>query len=93
MRGAGRCRSSSAEPGSTSARCSAASTRPPADPDFRRELAASPRARGGRRCTRAGRAEPALARGLHPNDEIRVVRALERLRAGSAVGEPQVRWR
>jgi tRNA dimethylallyltransferase len=38
-------------------------------------------------------AEPALARRLHPNDEVRVVRALERLRAGSAVGDAQERWR
>jgi tRNA dimethylallyltransferase len=67
---------------------------PPADPDFRRELAGVA-AREGRAALHAqlAAAEPALARRLHPNDEIRVVRALERLRAGSAVGEAQVRWR
>jgi tRNA dimethylallyltransferase len=42
---------------------------------------------------RLAAAAPALARRLHPNDEVRVVRALERLRAGSAVGDAQVRWR
>jgi tRNA dimethylallyltransferase len=67
---------------------------PPADPGFRRELAGIV-ARGGRAALHAelAAAEPALARRLHPNDEVRVVRALERLRAGSAVGEAQVRWR
>jgi tRNA dimethylallyltransferase len=67
---------------------------PPADLDFRRELA-SVAARDGRAALHAqlAVAEPALARRLHPNDEIRVVRALERLRAGSPVGEAQVRWR
>jgi tRNA dimethylallyltransferase len=67
---------------------------PPADVDFRRELAGIA-ARQGRAALHAqlAVAEPALARRLHPNDEIRVVRALERLRAGSAVGEAQVRWR
>jgi tRNA dimethylallyltransferase len=67
---------------------------PPADLDFRRELAGVA-ARDGRAALHAqlAVAEPALARRLHPNDEVRVVRALERLRAGSAVGEAQVRWR
>jgi tRNA dimethylallyltransferase len=67
---------------------------PPADPVFRRELAGVA-ARAGRAALHAqlATAEPALARRLHPNDEVRVVRALERLRAGSAVGEAQVRWR
>jgi tRNA dimethylallyltransferase len=67
---------------------------PPADPAFRRELIGVA-AREGRAALHAqlAAAEPALARRLHPNDEVRVVRALERLRAGSAVGEPQVRWR
>jgi tRNA dimethylallyltransferase len=67
---------------------------PPADPEFRRELAGVA-AREGRAALHAqlAAAEPALARRLHPNDEVRVVRALERLRAGSAVGETQVRWR
>ena len=67
---------------------------PPADPAFRHELAGIA-AREGRAALHARLAtvEPALARRLHPNDEIRVVRALERLRAGSAVGEALVRWR
>jgi tRNA dimethylallyltransferase len=67
---------------------------PPADLAFRRELAGVA-AREGRAALHAqlAAAEPALARRLHPNDEVRVVRALERLRAGSAVGEAQVRWR
>jgi tRNA dimethylallyltransferase len=67
---------------------------PPADPAFRRELTGVA-AREGRAALHAqlAAAEPALARRLHPNDEVRVVRALERLRAGSAVGEAQVRWR
>ena len=67
---------------------------PPADPAFRHELAGIA-AREGRAAlhARLEAVEPALARRLHPNDEIRVVRALERLRAGSAVGEALVRWR
>jgi tRNA dimethylallyltransferase len=67
---------------------------PPADPAFRRELTGVA-AREGRAALHAqlAAAEPALARRLHPNDEVRVVRALERLRAGSGVGEAQVRWR
>jgi len=67
---------------------------PPADPDFRRELAGVAAIQGRAALhARLAAAEPALARRLHPNDEVRVVRALERLRAGSAVGEAQVRWR
>lgn len=67
---------------------------PPADAEFRRALAGVA-ARDGRAALHAqlAAAEPALARRLHPNDEVRVVRALERLRAGSAAGEAQVRWR
>jgi tRNA dimethylallyltransferase len=67
---------------------------PPADPEFRRELAGVA-AREGRAAlhARLAAAEPVLARRLHPNDEVRVVRALERLRSGSAIGEAQVRWR
>jgi tRNA dimethylallyltransferase len=67
---------------------------PPADPEFRRELAGVA-AHQGRQAlhARLAAAEPALARRLHPNDQVRVMRALERLRAGSAVGEAQVRWR
>jgi len=67
---------------------------PPADPVFRRELAGVAARQGrGALHARLAAAEPALARRLHPNDEVRVVRALERLRAGSPVGEAQVRWR
>jgi tRNA dimethylallyltransferase len=67
---------------------------PPADPEFRRELTGLA-AREGRAALHARlvAAEPALARRLHPNDAVRVVRALERVRAGSAVGDAQVRWR
>ncbi len=67
---------------------------PAADPEFRRELAGIA-AREGRAAlhARLATAEPALARRLHPNDEVRVVRALERLRAGSAVGDALVSWR
>jgi tRNA dimethylallyltransferase len=66
---------------------------PPADPDFRRELT-SFAAREGRPALYAGLVAlaPAVARGLHPNDEVRVIRALERLRAGAAAAEPQARW-
>src|SRR5881409_3656744 len=37
--------------------------------------------------------EPALARRLHPNDHVRIIRALELVRAGSPAGEAQTRWR
>jgi tRNA dimethylallyltransferase len=64
---------------------------PPADPEFRRELAGVA-AEHGRAAlhARLAAADPVLARRLHPNDEVRVVRALERVRAGRTV---QVRWR
>lgn len=67
---------------------------PPADLEFRRELAGVA-ARQGRAAlhARLAEVEPALAHRLHPNDEVRVVRALERLRAGSTVGQAQTRWR
>lgn len=66
---------------------------PPADPEFRRELAAIAE-REGRRALheRLAREAPEVARRLHPNDHVRVVRALERARAG-ALGRDQVRWR
>jgi tRNA dimethylallyltransferase len=69
-------------------------TAPPADPDFRRELAGLA-AREGRAALHAQLAAtaPAVARGLHPNDEVRVIRALERLRGGAGAAEPQERWR
>ena len=67
---------------------------PPADPAFRRELAAVAAARG-RTALHARLAElaPAVARRLHPHDEVRVVRALELVRAGSPVGAARSRWR
>jgi tRNA dimethylallyltransferase len=63
---------------------------PPADMAFRQELAGRA-AREGRAALHAQLAAraPAVARGLHPNDEVRVIRALERLRAGAA---SQERW-
>lgn len=67
---------------------------PPADPAFRRELA-SLAARHGPAALheRLRAAAPALAGRLHPNDHVRVVRALERVRAGQPEGGVQVRWR
>jgi tRNA dimethylallyltransferase len=66
---------------------------PPADPAFRRELDAVA-ATAGRAAVHArlAAAAPAVARRLHPNDQVRVVRALELVRAGSAVGAEQARW-
>jgi tRNA dimethylallyltransferase len=57
---------------------------PPADPEFRRELAGV--------ATREGRAAlharlvataPEMAQRLHPNDQVRVMRALEKVRGGT----------
>jgi tRNA dimethylallyltransferase len=66
---------------------------PPADPAFRQELA-SIAAREGRAALHARLAAqaPAVAQRLHPNDHVRVMRALEVARAGAAVLE-QARWR
>ena len=60
---------------------------PPADPVFRRELEGVA-AREGRRAlhARLTTLAPAVANRLHPNDEVRVVRALERVRAGADSG-------
>ena len=67
---------------------------PPADPAFRRELAELAAREGGRALhARLTEASPAMARRLHPNDHVRVVRALELLRAGAPVGDAQRRWR
>jgi tRNA dimethylallyltransferase len=65
---------------------------PPADPAFRRELAALA-AREGRPAlhARLTMAAPALAQRLHPNDHVRVVRALEVARAGTTEAV-QSRW-
>lgn len=66
---------------------------PPADPVFRRELADIAAARGRMALhERLSAVAPAVARRLHPNDEVRVVRALELVRAGSPVGAARVRW-
>ena len=67
---------------------------PPADPAFRNELAGVA-AKAGRAALHARLAavEPALAERLHPNDQVRVIRALEMLQAGSAVGAARARWR
>src|SRR5439155_553399 len=66
----------------------------PADPAFRAELA-EVAAREGRAALhgRLAAQEPALARRLHPNDHVRIIRALELVRAGSPAGEAQTRWR
>ena len=66
----------------------------PADPAFRAELA-EVAAREGRPALHARLAAqaPALARRLHPNDHVRVIRALELVRAGSPAGQAQTRWR
>jgi tRNA dimethylallyltransferase len=66
---------------------------PPADPEFRRELTALA-AREGREAlhARLRREAPVLARRLHPNDAVRIIRALERLRTAGAVATEQVRW-
>jgi tRNA dimethylallyltransferase len=67
---------------------------PPADPEFRQELAVMAAAHGrGALHERLAAAAPTLARRLHPNDHVRVVRALELVRAGSPIGEAQERWR
>lgn len=66
---------------------------PPADPAFRRELYALAGVEAGALHERLAREAPALARRLHPNDHVRLVRALEMVRAGAAVGEDQRRWR
>ncbi|HEY3064374.1 MAG TPA: tRNA (adenosine(37)-N6)-dimethylallyltransferase MiaA [Methylomirabilota bacterium] len=64
---------------------------PPADPAFRRELAGVAAAEGRAALhARLHRESPEMARRLHPNDAVRVVRALERLRAGGA--PTQHRW-
>jgi len=66
---------------------------PPADPVFRRELASIAAAEGRASLhARLSLAAPAVARRLHPNDHVRVVRALELARAGASILE-QERWR
>ena len=67
---------------------------PPADPLFRRELSALA-AREGRPALweRLNRSAPAVAARLHPNDEVRVIRALEIVRAGGGAFSEAGRWR
>ncbi len=66
----------------------------PADPAFRAELAGIAAAHGRGALHERLRAQaPAMAQRLHPNDSVRVVRALERVRAGAAVGDEQRAWR
>jgi tRNA dimethylallyltransferase len=66
----------------------------PADPAYRAELGAIA-AREGRPALHARLAAqaPTVARRLHPNDHVRVIRALELVRAGSPAGDAQTRWR
>lgn len=66
----------------------------PADPAFRAELAGIAAERGrGALHDRLREEAPAMAQRLHPNDSVRVMRALERVRAGAAVGDEQRAWR
>ncbi len=59
---------------------------PPADPELRRELSALSRREGRAALHRTLALEaPEVARRLHPNDEVRVVRALEIVRGGGSV--------
>jgi tRNA dimethylallyltransferase len=65
---------------------------PPADPEFRRELASIAAVEGRASLhARLTAAAPAVARRLHPNDHVRVVRALELARAGAGT-LAQARW-
>jgi tRNA dimethylallyltransferase len=67
---------------------------PPADPAFRAELDEVAAREGAHALhERLVAAAPEMAQRLHPNDRVRVVRALELVRAGSPVGAAQVRWR
>jgi tRNA dimethylallyltransferase len=61
---------------------------PPADPAFRRELE-TVAAREGRGAlhARLAASAPGVARRLHPHDAVRVIRALEKVRAGGSVEE------
>lgn len=65
---------------------------PPADPAYRRELYAVAEQDGPRALhARLAGLVPSVARRLHPNDTVRIVRALERLRSGDTLVEE--RWR
>jgi tRNA dimethylallyltransferase len=67
----------------------------PADPAFRREMEAVIEHEGRTALhERLAVAAPAVAQRLHPNDHVRVVRALELARAGRlAAGPPEDLWR
>ena len=66
----------------------------PADPAFRAELTAIAASEGRQVLhARLAAAAPTVARRLHPNDHVRVIRALELVRAGSPAGVSQTRWR
>lgn len=67
---------------------------PAADPAFRRDMEAV-MAREGRPALHARllAVAPAVARRLHPNDHVRVIRALERARAGQAGAGAADLWR
>ena len=67
---------------------------PPRDPEFRRELEATAAAGGAAALhARLAGVAPQAARRLHPNDLVRIVRALEVHRAGHPTPPEQVRWR
>jgi len=65
---------------------------PPADPDFRRELESVARTQGSAALHgRLRERDPAAADRLHPNDRVRIIRALEVALAGGRTrhaGEP-----
>jgi tRNA dimethylallyltransferase len=66
---------------------------PPADLELRRALQADAAHQGRQSLwARLEREAPAVARRLHPNDTVRIIRALERLHAGGVATE-LVRWR
>lgn len=67
---------------------------PPRDPALRRELEAVAAAEGPAVLhARLAALAPAAARKLHPNDRVRIVRALEVHRAGGAPPPEQAGWR
>jgi tRNA dimethylallyltransferase len=67
---------------------------PPGDPALRRALEAVATTQGtGALHARLAAVAPAAARRLHPNDRVRIVRALEVHRAGWPTAPEQVGWR
>jgi tRNA dimethylallyltransferase len=66
----------------------------PRDPEFRREALALAETEGPRALhARLAAVAPEAARRLHPNDHVRIVRALELHRAGYAPPSADGRWR